>query len=244
MCQNKKTLVLASIHQPNNQLFLKFDSIYVLSREGFCIYSGKPRHLKSTLNECNIDCSQLQVPIEVLLKISSDGINDERVSHLRQLSQTKYEEIKDKCETQMKLSINGIKQKPKTFRFGDFWNLLLRSMSFTYVSQLRSLLIKLFFFIGFAVCLSQSYNQRIGKIEGCFSLATIYEKSCKELSEQIELLEENQYFIYFSSIGFQMTQISIATTIFLKEIWIFSAEHQNRKTLIVFNSLRSVFPIT
>ena len=229
LCRNHNTLVVTSIHQPSNHLFLKFDSIFVLGKEGVCLYNGRPENLKTSLFECNIECNELQVPIEVLLEISSEGMSDKRVFKLYENNYSKYSELREFCEKQMILSSNGIKQKPKTFKFLDFWNLLLRAMIYTYFSQFSSLLIHWLFFVTFGIFFSISYNEGIGKLDGCFSLATIFEMSCKEIAEEKGIIEENVYFIYTSSLVFLVIQISITTSLFLKEIKIFKAEHQNSK---------------
>jgi hypothetical protein len=49
------------------------------SKGGGGVYSGLPQDLKIHLSQCDIICNEFQVPIEVLLKVSSQGINHKNV---------------------------------------------------------------------------------------------------------------------------------------------------------------------
>ena len=62
---------IVSIHQPNNDLFQMFDNIYVLAKGGVCVYSGPPSSLRQHLIDCEIECNKNQIPIEVMLEIST-----------------------------------------------------------------------------------------------------------------------------------------------------------------------------
>jgi hypothetical protein len=58
---------------------MKFDKLYVLAKGGLCVYSGLPQNLGNYLKEFDIICTEIQVPIEVLLKIASNSTEDEMV---------------------------------------------------------------------------------------------------------------------------------------------------------------------
>ncbi|CAG2114195.1 unnamed protein product, partial [Medioppia subpectinata] len=71
--------IITSIHQPNNDLFNMFDNIYVLANGGVCLYSGVPHGLRQRLSDCQIECNENQVPIEVLITLSFNGLMDTNV---------------------------------------------------------------------------------------------------------------------------------------------------------------------
>src|SRR5882724_13234187 len=73
---------IVSIHQPNNDLFHMFDNIYVLAKGGVCVYTGEPLNLRQHLIECNINCNENRVPIEVLIKLSFEGIYNQSIKQL------------------------------------------------------------------------------------------------------------------------------------------------------------------
>ena len=67
--------IVTSIHQPNSDILMMFDKLYVLSFGGFCVFDGKTNQLQSHLQECQIDCQEWQVPIEQLIKVASKTSN-------------------------------------------------------------------------------------------------------------------------------------------------------------------------
>jgi ABC-type multidrug transport system ATPase subunit len=59
-----------------------FDKLYVLAKGGICVFSGCPQDLKSHLEENDLICNEIQVPIEVSLKHSSNRSKDNYVISL------------------------------------------------------------------------------------------------------------------------------------------------------------------
>src|SRR4051812_16514761 len=51
---NYKICVITSIHQPNSELLMLFDKLYVLSKGGHNIYSGRPLALPQYLYDFEI----------------------------------------------------------------------------------------------------------------------------------------------------------------------------------------------
>src|ERR1700728_2917887 len=114
--------VIVSIHQPNSDLMQMFDTIYVLAKGGVCLYSGLPLNLRQHLNECHIDCNQNQVPIEVLLRISSEHKNNEFYQKL--FLKQNENSIDTKMYEHMRL-VYGKQNISKRFSFKDTYNLLM-----------------------------------------------------------------------------------------------------------------------
>ena len=67
--------IVTSIHQPNSDILMMFDKLYVLSKGGMCVFHGKTNQLQSHLQNCQIDCQEWQVPIEQLIKVASKTSN-------------------------------------------------------------------------------------------------------------------------------------------------------------------------
>ena len=63
--------ILSSIHQPNSDILMMFDKLYVLAKGGFCVFDGESTQLKSHLEQCQVECLDWQVPIEELIKVAS-----------------------------------------------------------------------------------------------------------------------------------------------------------------------------
>ena len=63
--------IVTSIHQPNSDIIMLFDKLYVLSKGGKCVFDGETNELKMNLQECQIDCQEWQVPVEELIRVAS-----------------------------------------------------------------------------------------------------------------------------------------------------------------------------
>ncbi len=211
---------------------MMFDKIYVLAKGGVCVYSGLPQDLKTHLSECDIICNEFQVPIEVLLKVSSQGINDKNVKQLCLKTSQSEQQLKsftNKNETL--LHSKGIKIKTKRFNLFDFWYLFCRSMTYTYICQWKSLTSHLLFCTIFCLCLTKSYNPDIGKVDGCFEQNIDLNITCKEREDQKSILEQNLYFNFIGFYVMMLIQVTISTSTFTTELKSFSSEHQNSKIL-------------
>ena len=63
--------IVTSIHQPNNDLLMLFDNLYVLAKGGICMYNGTPDRLYDHLEEAGIQCKEYQAPVEIVMKLAS-----------------------------------------------------------------------------------------------------------------------------------------------------------------------------
>ena len=71
LAKNYQLAIFTSIHQPNSDLLMMFDKLYVLAKGGSCVFDGKTNQLKSDLEQCQVECRDWQVPIEQLIKVAS-----------------------------------------------------------------------------------------------------------------------------------------------------------------------------
>jgi len=150
LSQNHKISIITSIHQPNNDILMMFDKLYVLSKGGICVYSGPPQQLNTHLSGCGIICNEFQTPIEVLLKYSSIGIEDKHVLNLVNKTSLEKDVILIRCKDETILFPDGIQNKSKRFKLIDLWILLLRTMTYTYRYFWKFLLMQFVLYIGFA----------------------------------------------------------------------------------------------
>ena len=67
--------IVTSIHQPNSDVLMMFDKLYVLSKGAKCVFDGNANQLQSHLKECQIECEEWQVPVEQLIKVASKPSN-------------------------------------------------------------------------------------------------------------------------------------------------------------------------
>jgi ABC-type multidrug transport system ATPase subunit len=76
--------IITSIFQPNSDVLMMFDKLFVLSKGEVCDYSGSSKDMKNHLNECQIFCTECQKPIEVIMKIACNESDDNHVIKLSQ----------------------------------------------------------------------------------------------------------------------------------------------------------------
>jgi hypothetical protein len=210
---------------------MKFDNIYVLAKGGVCVYSGLPQDVKTHLSECDIICNEFQVPIEMLVKTASNGINDNKVKKLC----TKTSEIRkiliQKCNDETFSSSEGISIKSKRFVAMDFWNLLLRTMTYTFSSQWKALFAQFIVIeiIGFMGALF--FDSKITKPSGCLEFSSaFFDSNCAETVEKLEeesLLSQNIKFNFAYITALTFFELIITNLTFSTSFKIFSNEHQN-----------------
>jgi hypothetical protein len=204
-----------------------FDKLYVLAKGGICVFSGPPQELGLHLNECGIFCTEFQFPIEVLLKIASNGKNDNQVIELANKTSEEKVNLLKRCGNETHLFPDGIPFESKNFSLIDMWYLLLRTMTNTYISQWKSLITQFLFYIFFALITTKIFNSEIGKPDGCFSFLFNPNTSCYKQLNDDSLLDQNTKFHFFTTIMVMIIQLSVTTLTFATDIKIFMNEHQN-----------------
>ena len=71
LTENYQLAIVTSIHQPNSDVLMMFDKLYVLAKGGCCVFDGETTQLKDHLEQCKVECLDWQVPIEELIKLAS-----------------------------------------------------------------------------------------------------------------------------------------------------------------------------
>ncbi len=231
MSQKHNIAIITIIHQPNSDIIMMFDKLYVLAKGGVCVYFGSPQNLNSFLNECEIKCKEFQIPIEVLIKVAINSINNEQV--LKMVKKTTKENQKrlNRCLNETELFPDGIPFKSKIFKPIDMWHLLLRTMTCNYISQWKSLLIQFILFVTLPLILKIIFNPNIGIPDGCYSFLHNHNISCSKQLENDSLLDQNIKFLFFISTLAIFIQLTVTTLTFPFEVKIFINEHRNSKQI-------------
>ena len=162
--------VITSIHQPNQDLFLMFDSVYVLAKGGVCVYSGPPTALKQHMIYCNIECDENQIPIEVILKLCSEDTESEAINSLKEKTEEKNKALYEKCLTQKMRLMCGQTNISKRFSFKNFYQLLWRTMTYTYKCQWKTCLLQFSFILLCGLVLKFHFSPEITSPDGCIIL--------------------------------------------------------------------------
>ena len=212
--------IITSIHQPNQDLFHMFDSVYVLAKGGVCVYSGLPQNLRQHLNECRIECNENQIPIEVIIKLSFNGLSDENVVKL--ISKT---ELKNSIQTNNLIPITP--PAGKKFKIIDFWTLLSRFLLSYYWNNSEYFIHIILIQTLISVFVSQLFSDKISETNGCFSFNNTSSQTCFEEEDHKKLLSQNQSLLFFTSMISAVFMSFIITDVYGRSLTIFRTEYRN-----------------
>ncbi|CAG2172983.1 unnamed protein product [Oppiella nova] len=218
--------IIASIHQPNNDLFHMFDNIYVLANGGVCLYSGPPLPLRHHLHDCDIELTQNDVPIEVVLTIASDG---KRMTDFEKLmsKQNSYQSDDKLIEENMRL-VYGKQSPTKRFSFRDVNCLLMRSMRYAYISQWKTFALKIAMLIYTGIMLRIIFGTEIIVPDGCMTIE--FGSGCDQGESNIindNLIKDNIKFMMVLVVVVPMLIMFVFSISFCTEVEIFCSEHHN-----------------
>ena len=210
-----------------------FDKLYVLSKEGQAIYGGRPHHLFQYLLDCEIDCSETQLPIEVLLKHSCNTINDTNIQKMVELTEESEKGVINLFINQIKAAPDGIETISKRFFLRDLWILLMRTLTYTYRYYWKLIVFQFFVYIGCGLTFRQFFSEDIGRPSGCFSFDDLMSrcfKSKADLEEEI-LLSYNMSYNFFILTNLMFLSITVSTISFTSDLKMFLNEHRNGKSV-------------
>ena len=159
--------IITSIHQPNHELLMMYDSLCVLAKGGVTVFSGRPQDLRTHLNDCDISLSETQLPIEVLLKIGANDYTDPTVIALSEKTNQDLKVYEERLPQELKHFPNGIPIRSKTLSFEELWHLLHRMITFTIRYNWFQLLIQYSLFLMTASFLLLYLDFDLEKGSGC-----------------------------------------------------------------------------
>ena len=221
---------IVSIHQPNNDLFLMFDKIYVLAKGGVCVYSGTPFKLRQHLSDCDIDCHQNEVPIEKLLKISSEE-NNPKIKQMIVLSKFDFKVVREDPNLQQ---INGNEYRTQRFTAIDFYYLLKRTMRHKYICNWKSLVMLFLIYQIFILTLKSMVNPEMIRPNGCLELDFTFgcNQTLEALTEENLLKDNIRYNFYFVTFLSIIVVINISVN-FCHDFNQLKNESKNGKVILI-----------
>ncbi|CAG2165982.1 unnamed protein product [Oppiella nova] len=238
--------IVTSIHQPNSDILVLFDKLYVLCKGGKCVYSGRPQDLETHLNGCGITVNEYQVAIEVIIKLSSnDYLCDEQVMRLLDKTSQQKETIAVRCKDETNYYPKGINKISKRFNFIDFRTLVSRT--WLYISRFywKILLVELAFVTFIAVCLKLNQMPQMIEGNGCISFDDDFANQCNKTDAKLEeerlqtqnIIYHLLIFIFFSwySTGtyyWTKTLADLAPTLIIVTIYAYLTEAYNNDQLL------------
>ena len=225
--QRHRISVVTSIHQPNNEIIMKFDKLYVLAKGGVCIYDGPPRGLALHLSQVGITLNTDQVPIEVLIKVSSKSDNPE-TQRMADLMRSQESALEERCKREGQLA-NGISRKKVGFSpTYHMWYLMLRSLKSTLRSRSVTILFQFALIMTLGYVLTHMFDPDIGKPAVCIN--PHLPQNCNATPQEIQdtiWIGQNQRLHFFALLAIQFLITVPTVLIFTNEVRLFVNEHKN-----------------
>ena len=228
-----------TIHQPNTELLLMFDTVYALARPGICVYSGRPQDLRSHLSHCNITCTESEFPIEVMLRVLSSDDTNKHLESLRKKTNESQNHLTDNISHQTDLTSKPILLLPKRFMIIDFFILLKRMAYCSYLYNWKSLLAQFFLYQITAFFAMLIFGNDKVNSNGCLDIETLTNETClltaTDWKEQSNISQTINY--NFSVLNFAMFfQLVVTTLTYSSDVQLFIKEHRNGIS-ITFNRI-------
>ena len=218
--------VVCSIHQPNEDLFQMFDTIYVLAKGGHQLYSGSPQRLRQYLSDVDIKVNDNEIPIEVLIEYSSLNINDQRVKQLIcKCLEQRNTDFKEYSEQNM-ICVKRLKHYNKHFNISDTWTLLRRQFRFNFIAEHRQFQFRLAILILIDLLLLIIYNLDNAKYDGCLSLNNA-NMTCSQLLDDSSRLFSTQSYIAVGIIHMSVLYSIIISPCYIDQYTVFIDEYRN-----------------
>ena len=205
-----------------------FDSLYVLAREGVCIFSGKPSEVQSFISE-TIDQRKQYFPIEELIKLSCEDQKNENVKRLVEKTFTQSNESINSKNVQLVTRIHLINKK--RFSLESSYILILRYISLFCTHHWKEYLLFYIIIIAYASSLHLFWNSEIALTSGCLNINSEYlNHSCKQSDEflkQDKDIDNSLKFIFFMNNIFLLLILLHSSLTLFKEMKYFLVEHRN-----------------
>ena len=200
MTKTQNICLICTLHQPSIEVISETDYCYVLSRGGHMAYWGSTLKLSESMSMFGIDSSEGKVPIDILVVLSANGMNDRRI---KSMSDRVNEDIKRSIESESnQLADKMLDKRRKKFCFSDIGILLSRELTEVYRYKYKIYLLYLFLLILICLYLGYLHGFDIGKSVDCFSLISNttcdkYMDSMNNVQNQFSFLAFITYFISF-----------------------------------------------
>ncbi|OTF81654.1 hypothetical protein BLA29_003134, partial [Euroglyphus maynei] len=227
--------IIASVHQPNIEVLMMFDQLYVLAKGGVCVYSGKPTNIRQYLSRISTDetIKNDEFPVEKLIKYSCLNHSNLFVQELAKNANEKI--LKENPDEDTVSVMDGIPTNMNRFSLRHSWFLIQRY--FTYFKGYQWLPFSIFtiMLISQGNNLRSMFDEKIAQPSGCIDWDDDYNNTCNnnyndndvEKNEEMFDLKLNfvrNYSTLFTATLFLLLQTSF---IFYNDIRYFWNEHRN-----------------
>uniref|UniRef100_A0A6P6Y7W5 ABC transporter G family member 3-like n=1 Tax=Dermatophagoides pteronyssinus TaxID=6956 RepID=A0A6P6Y7W5_DERPT len=200
--------IITSIHQPNMEMLMMFDQLYVMALGGVCVYSGKPSDIQQNLpSDSNPEDLS---PIERLIKYSCHNYNDLQVQDLSRLANNKilseHEDVLDKTV----FVIDGIPTIRNRFTLQSCWVMILRYVMFVRGYQWIPFIMFSYICVFLALLFLFIFDSKMVNTDGCFNPQEDLNITCNKTKE-----DDEKVFDLEMSFRYMVTCTNILMSLFL-----------------------------
>ena len=200
----------------------------MLGKGGICIFAGRPQELRKHLNECGISCSSNQIPIEILLKVGSNGPFDETVIELSEKTSENFRYYGPKIARETDLSPNGISFEKKSFSIPELWHLLVRMTIHTIYHNWIQYFGQMAIYLLLAWYSTYHFDLPIENAKGCVKVSSEPCAFSSKMLDDIILVHYSLRYMDFPLATFLMLSLILSSFTFNKEFKVFTKEYRNR----------------
>ena len=165
LCIRSPMTVIAIIHQPSFELFLKFHNAYVMDRHGHCLYSGRSNMLLKYIKAHGMTCPHFYNPSDLMLDIAQNDFGNKVQESMRKTMQNATSAISKLAEFETQ-KLDHIRYKPTSLNKRQ---VMLLAKQWTELNLKDKSLVKMqcvTYLLGPFV-LSLAINHRLGSLTGC-----------------------------------------------------------------------------
>ncbi|OTF71387.1 hypothetical protein BLA29_003491 [Euroglyphus maynei] len=224
--------IITSVHQPNIQILMMFDQLYVLAKGGVCVYSGRPMDIRQFLTRIPGQTINENIfPVEQLIRYSCLNHTDKVVQTLVRFKEaeiTKQTEMELERDTQQ--VIDGIPTIRNRFSLWSCWMLLLRYFAFIRGHQWIPYIVFTAIIIFQGPSLVNMIDKKIIYTSGCINWEESYNNTCNQTQQEKDADEDLKWHLRFilAANCFLLSLIFLQCSItFANDLRYFWNEHRN-----------------
>ena len=223
---NNGIAVVTSIHQPSDEIIKLLDKLYILSIGGQCVYEGHPNQITQQLESIGIILGKDEVPIEVIIKMSS-RIESQETIEIIELVRSEIAKLLTRCSRDA-LFLKSSYKTSIGFSWRQVWYLTQRNfihiISHRIWSEITHFIILILLALAFPYTFSKDISQPIGCIDPLNP--PVCNKSAQELIDE-DLIAQNSAFLFLTTNVLMILIAVPGSMIFATDITIFFKEHSN-----------------
>lgn len=163
--------VVASIHQPSNEVFQLFQNVYFLSARGQCVYFGPPKDIVPYLADHQMICPKTTSAADFMIDVAYGKFGTEVNNEMEKTQTTRSENDLKLSQNKIEIPLKKIIRKMnriKVAMFYQIWVLMCRAfqMSTTRSTYFRA---KIFFAAVMTPFITVVFEQQPGIEDGCWA---------------------------------------------------------------------------